>query len=100
MKVYIVQLDWSTTDCEDTDLYVYDTYDKAYNKFKELIAEEKSINSWLGDIEWDDEGQPIGQYEFWCNYDNSGESEVYWHITDQHDWYRHTFIDLLIKEVM
>ena len=39
MNVYIVQLDWSTTDCEDTDLFVYDTYDKAYNKFKELIAE-------------------------------------------------------------
>ena len=47
MNVYIVQLDWSTTDCEDTDLFVYDTYDKAYNKFKELIAEEKSINSWV-----------------------------------------------------
>lgn len=56
-KVYIVQFDWATPDASSVDLYVYDSYDKAYDKFKELIcAERKSENSWVGDIEFDDEG--------------------------------------------
>lgn len=33
-KVYIVKLDWSTEDGNDTELAVYGTYDKAYAKFK------------------------------------------------------------------
>ena len=50
-KVYIVQFDWATPDASSVDLYVYDSYDKAYDKFKELIcAERKSENSWVGDI--------------------------------------------------
>ena len=53
-KVYIVQFDWATPDASSVDLYVYDSYDKAYDKFKELIcAERKSENSWVGDIEFE-----------------------------------------------
>lgn len=60
MKVYIIQLDWSTMDSEAVELFVYDSYDKAYDKFKELISDELNPdNSWIGDIEWDDEGEPI-----------------------------------------
>ena len=33
-KVYIVQFDWATPDAISVDLYVYDSYDKAYDKFK------------------------------------------------------------------
>ncbi len=101
MKVYVVKLDWSTTDSGDVELFIYDTYDKAYAKFKKLISDELNPNiSWVGDIEWDSEGQPIGHYEFEYEDNNSSESEVYWRIIDEWDWYRHTFIDLLIKEVI
>lgn len=53
MKVYLVQLDWSTEDSNDIELFVYGTYDKAYEKFKELIANEMNPdNSWVGELEW------------------------------------------------
>ncbi|MDE6275738.1 MAG: hypothetical protein K2M75_04275 [Clostridia bacterium] len=100
MKIYIIKFDWSTTDSGDVELFVYGTYDKAYAKFKELISNELNPDiSWVGDIEWNDEGQPIGHYEFEYNDDNSNENEVYWRMTDEWDWYTHTFIDLIIKEI-
>ncbi len=58
--------------------------------------------SWVGDIEFDDEGNPVDEerYELEFEDNNSGDSEVYWHITDRNDWNMHSFIDLLVKEVM
>ncbi len=102
-KVYIVQFDWSTTDAESVDLFVFGSYDKAYDKFKELICNECNPEmSWVGDIEFDDEGYPVDEerYELEFEDNNSGESEVYWHITDRNDWNMHSFIDLLVKEVL
>lgn len=101
-KVYIVQFDWATSDAEDIDLYVYDSYDKAYDKFKELICNERNPEmSWVGDIEFDDDGYPVDErYEFSFEDNNSGESEVWWHIRDNSDWFMHSYIDLLVMEVM
>ena len=101
-KVFIVQSDWSTTDAEGIELYVYGSYDKAYDKFKELICAERNPEvSWVGELEFDDEGYPIDEdYELDFEDNNSCESEVYWHIVDKNDWYQHSFIDLLVKEVL
>ena len=100
-KIYIVQFDWSTTDAGSVDLFVYGDYDDAYDKFKELILGERTEMSWVGDIEFDDEGYPVDDnYEFEVEDNNSGESEVYWHITDKNDWYIHSFIDLRVMEVL
>ena len=101
-KVYIVQFDWSTTDAEDIELFVYKKYDDAYDKFKELICNERNPEmSWVGDIEFDDEGYPADDdYEFEFEDNNSCESEVYWHITDKNDWYIQSFIYLRVREVI
>ena len=57
--------------------------------------------SWVGDIEFDDDGYPKDDhYEFEFEDNNSGESEVYWHIVDKDNYYQHSFIDLLVMEVM
>ena len=54
MKVYLVKLDWSTEDSNDIELSVCSTYEKAYEKFKELIANEMNPdNSWVGELEWE-----------------------------------------------
>lgn len=100
-KVYIVQFDWSTSDAGSVDLFVYGDYNDAYDKFKELILGERNPEmSWVGDIEFDDEGYPIDDnYEFEFEDNNSCESEVYWHIMDKDDWHIHSFIDLRIMEV-
>ena len=37
MQVYIVQLKYSTPDENDTELFVFDSFDKAYQKFQDLI---------------------------------------------------------------
>ena len=101
-KVYIVQFDWSTSDAESVDLFVYGKYDDAYDKFKELILGERNPEmSWVGEIEFDDEGYPVDDdYEFEFEDNNSCESEVWWHIRDNSDWYMHSFIDLRVMEVM
>ena len=57
-KVFIVQFDWATPDAEGIDLYVYRNYDDAYDKFKQLICEERNPElSWVGDLEFDEIGR-------------------------------------------
>ena len=101
-KVYIVQFDWSTSDAGSVDLCVYGDYGDAYDKFKQLICNERDPEmSWVGNIEFDDDGYPKDDhYEFEFEDNNSCDNEVYWHITDKNDWYMHSFIDLRVMEVM
>lgn len=101
-KVFVVKFDWSTSDAEDVELFIYRHYGDAYDKFKEIICNERNPEmSWVGKIEFDDDGYPKDDhYEFSFEDNNSGESEVYWHIVDKSDYYQHSFIDLLIMEVM
>ena len=101
-KVFVVQFDWSTQDAESVDLFIYGSYDKAYEKFKEIICNERNPEmSWVGNVEFDDEGYPIDE-RYDCDYEdnNSCESEVWWHIVDKNDWNVHSFVDLLVMEVM
>lgn len=94
-KVFVVKFDWSTPDAGDVELFIYKRYDDAYDKFKEIILGERNPEmSWVGDIEFDDEGYPIDDhYEFEFEDNNS-------RITDKDDYYQHSFIDLLVMEVM
>ena len=102
-KVYIVKLDWSTEDSNSVDLTVHDTYDKAYTKFKELIAEEMMPeNSWVGELEWKD-GVPIDdriELDFLDRRNDTDETECYWLITDNWNFGVHTYISIEIKEVL
>ena len=95
-KVYIVQFDWATSDASGIDLHVFKHYGDAYDKFK-----RNPELSWVGDLEFDDDGFPVDdRYEFSFEDNNSNESEVWWHIQDSSDWYMHSYIDLLVKEVL
>jgi len=78
-KIYIVQLDWSTIDCEDVELYAFNEYSNAYAKFKELISDEISETGWFSNIEFDEDGYPLDEnYELEFDDNNSNESELYW----------------------
>ena len=102
-KVYIVKLEWSTEDSNDTELTVYGSYDRAYAKFKNLIAEEmKPENSWVGDLEWKD-GIPADdkiELDFLDRRNDADETECYWLIADTWNFGTHTFISIEIKEVL
>ena len=100
MQVYIVQLKYSTPDENDTELFVFDSFDKAYQKFQDLIANEMNPeNSWIGELDWKD-GQPPDDYEFLSNETYDENQCQYWYVTDNYDTERHTYIDLFIKRVL
>lgn len=103
MKVYLVKLDWSTEDSNDVEITVCRTYEKAYEKFKELIAEEMNPqNSWVGELEWDNDVPKDDniEFDFIARRSDSDETECYWMITDTWNYGVHTFISIEIKEVL
>ena len=96
--VFMVMLDWSTTDEDGFQIELFKKYDDAYDRFKEIISEQLK-EFWDGEVNFDIEGDPGEEYEFSEEDNNSGESEVYWHLSCKHDYYTHTFVDLFRKEL-
>ena len=94
----MVMLDWSTTDEDGFQIELFKNYDDAYDRFKEIISEQLK-EFWGGEVNFDIDGDPGEEYEFSEEDNNSGESEVYWHLSCKHDYYTHTFVDLLRKEL-
>lgn len=96
--VYMVQFDWSTTDADGIETELFADYDKAYARYKEMIANELDPDlSWVGDQAFDENGELNEDYEF--NEGDYGDDHLYWHVVDKNDYYRHSFIDLIKKEV-
>lgn len=96
--VFMVMLDWSTTDEDGFQIELFKNYDDAYDRFKEIISEQLK-EFWDGEATFDIDGDHGEEYEFSEEDNNSGESEVYWHLSCKHDYYTHTFVDLLRKEL-
>ena len=103
VKVYLVKADRSTYYENESTIIIYDTYKKAYLKFKKLVCEAKSSKySWISMLKWKHDF-PIGsQYEF--NYlarrDDTDETECFWGILNKPDPVFHTYISIEIKEVL
>ena len=95
--VYVILFDYSTDDCSGIDLYIFDTYQKALNKFNEIIEQEKQPEmSWVGEKFKNN----TFDYELDTNIEDAKEGvELWWNVTDRNDWYFHDFLDLKIKEI-
>ena len=95
--VYVVLFDYSTNDCSGIDLYIFDTYQKALNKFNEIIEQEKQPEmSWVGEKFKNN----TLDYELDTNIEDAKDGvELWWNVTDRNDWYFHDFLDLRIKEI-
>ena len=101
MKVYAVIFDWSTSDDSSIEIELFDTYPKAFNRFTEIIDNEKKTDmSWVADA-FDENGNVLDDYEFdeHIESDGSQEFECWWNITDKNDWYQHDFLAIRIMEV-
>ena len=101
MKVYAVIFDWSTSDDSQVDIELFDTYQKAFNRFHEIIENEKKPEmSWVSDA-FDDNGKLSDGYEFDEHIESDGTQEYacWWNITNKYDWYQHDFLELRIMEV-
>ena len=95
--VYVVLFDYSTDDCSGIDLYIFDTYQKALNKFNEIIEQEKQPEmSWVGEKFKNN----TFDYELDTNIEDAKDGvELWWNVTDRNDWYFHDFLDLRTKEI-
>lgn len=99
--VYLITFDWSTEDAADVDITVYGNYDSAHEKFLELISEEKTPNlSWVGNVDFDENGYPIDDFYELEYEDNPDEEDAYWNFMVKGDYNRHSFISLTKKKIL
>lgn len=97
--VYMVQLDWSTDDDSGNDIYLFSSYDKAKDKFLELIEHEKDPNcSWVYQA-FKDNSELDERYELETNIDYDKSYELFWDITDTYDYCFRTHIQLREMEI-
>ena len=100
--VYVVMLEWATSDDAGVDYYLYKNYDSALEKFNGLIEDECDAEiSWVGSEVFDENGEVNEGYELDCNTDNeySGYCDLFWRISATYD-YRYSYITLTKKELI
>lgn len=101
MTIYMVMFDWSTTDDEAVEVQLFDTYEKAYKRFREIIADELVFdNSWAAEAFNEDRTVKDGfEFEEHILSDGTDEYDCWWNLTNKYDWNVHDFLDLKIMEV-
>lgn len=92
-KVYLIIFEYSTPDCNGIDTFLYDTREKALNKLKELIEDEKEF------YQKEYSAFEESEFELDTNTDDETAIEYWWNIECKTDWYLHTNIDLRLKEI-
>lgn len=101
MKVYTIVFQWATDDAEGTDVEVFDTYEKAVDRFNQIVEDEHDNSiSWVGDA-YDENGDLLEDYKLDCNepFTDGEEHELWWDIRKQTNWYFHDSLELRILEV-
>ena len=99
-NIYLILFDWSTTDSDGIETFLYRDYDAAVKKFNELIDDECDADtSWVGSEVFDENGEVNDGYELDCNTDDETAEELYWHVVDKSDYNRRSFINLMKREI-
>ena len=99
-NIYLISFDWSTTDSDGIETFLYHDYKAACEKFNEIIENECDTDlSWVGDEVFDENGDVNDGYELDCNTNDETAEELYWHVVDKSDYNRRSFIDLMKREV-
>ncbi|MCM1220790.1 MAG: hypothetical protein NC548_40495 [Lachnospiraceae bacterium] len=99
-NIYLILYDWSTTDSDGIETYLYYRFEDALAKFNEIIESEcDADSSWVGSEVFDENGDVNDGYDLDCNTDDKNAEELYWHVVDKRDYNRHTFIDLFKREI-
>lgn len=99
-KIYLVLFQYSTDDCDGVDTQAFSSYEKAVERFNEIVQAEKTPgNSWAANAF--ENGKLQHNYELDCNdtFTDGEEHELWWYLTCKMDWYLHDFIELRILEV-
>lgn len=98
--VYMVKFDWSIDDDSNIDISLFKNYDDAYAFYKQLISDEMNPDlSWVGSDAFDEDGNVNDGYDLDYDDNNSNNSDVYWHVTDESNGWRYSRLDLMKVEV-
>jgi len=89
--VYMVQFEYSTDDCQGTDIFLYKNRKDALHKFKELQTQEKKF--------YETEYSHIEDFEVDTNIDDENAYEYFYNTTCLSNFYLHSFLDLKVMEV-
>ena len=100
MKIYLVLFQYCTDDYAGIETQAYSTYEKAVERFNEIIKTEKT-----SDIRWAanafENGKLRHNYILDRNdtFTDGEEHELWWYLTCKIDWYLHDFVELRILEI-
>ncbi len=100
MKIYLVLFLYCTDDCDGVETQAFSTYEKAVERFNEIIKDEKT-----SDIRWAanafENGKLQRNYALDRNntFTDGEEHELWWNLTCKADWFLHDFVELRILEV-
>src|SRR5574344_306185 len=95
--VYLVQFDYSTNDCGGIENYIFSSYEKAVNKFNEIMEFEKTSEySWCHYAYENDNKQDYEIDEF---TDPKDRDNLWWNVKEVIDYNLHDFLDLKKMEV-
>ncbi len=86
--VYVVMLEWITSDDQGIDYYIYRSYRNALNKFHSLIEDECDADiSWVGSQVFDERGEVRDCFILECNTNitESGIRDLFWKVSDKYD---------------
>ena len=100
MKIFLLLFQYCTDDCDGVETQAFSTYEKAVERFNELIKDEKTSDIRRAANAFEN-GKLQRNYELDCNdtFTDGEEHELWWNLTCKTDWYLHDFIELRILEV-
>ncbi|MBQ9481024.1 MAG: hypothetical protein IJU84_02550 [Clostridia bacterium] len=99
--VYMVLFDWSTDDADGIETFLFYNYDAAYKKFKDIMTDECNTElSWVGENALTGNMEAADGYILDYLDITTGETEVYFHVAEEGNYYNHSFIDLIKKEII
>lgn len=99
-NIYMILFDWSTTDSDGIETFLYHRFEDAVDKFNKLIKDERNPDiSWVGSEAFDENGNVNDGYELYCNTNDKRAENLYWRVVDKNDYNRRSFIDLYKKEI-
>lgn len=98
-KIYLVVFQYSMEDKDGVETQAYNTYEKAVNRFNEIIVNEQTPDmSWAANAF--ENGKVLHSYELdRSNFSDGAEHELWWYLTCKVDWCLHDFLELRILEV-
>ena len=100
MKIYLVLFQYCTDDCDGVETQAFSTYEKAVERFNELIKDEKTSDiRWAANAFENKKLQRNYELDHNDTFTDGEEHELWWNLTCKTDWYLHDFIELRILEV-